>query len=133
MEGRAGPVWTENQGKRIVHGQSLIQGACDILLGWATDGERDYYLRQIRDKKGSLEPDSSPGLACCAELCGWAIARAHARSGNAAQIAGYLGKNDKFERAIGAFANIYADQVEADYQAFQAAARRGAIPVELES
>jgi hypothetical protein len=132
LDGLATPAWNCNQGKRTVVGQRLIQGFTDIFLGWGTDGERDYYVRQLRDMKGQIEPSQSCAeeLRDYAELCGWVLARAHARSGNAAQIAGYLGKSDEFEEAVGLFAAAYADQIELDYKQFKAAVRAGDLPAE---
>lgn len=119
----------ENQGHRVVNGQRLMQSASDIFLGWSRDPDGDYYVRQLRDMKGAAEVEvmTTADLAQYASLCGWTLARAHARSGDAAPIAGYLGKSEKFEDAIAAFARAYSDQTQRDYEAFQAAVRQGGI------
>jgi uncharacterized protein (DUF2252 family) len=132
LEGIAGPLWSENQGKRIVYGQRLIQASSDLFLGWTSDDRRDYYVRQLRDMKGTLTPGSSTpkDLLHYAELCGWALARAHARSGDAACISGYLGKSPVFDEAIGRFAASYADQTEQDFATFKQAVKAGLVPAE---
>jgi uncharacterized protein (DUF2252 family) len=132
FERLAGTTWNGNQGQRTVVGQRLIQGFTDIFLGWGSDGKRDFYVRQLRDMKGQLSAESSSvgELEHYAGLCGWTLARAHARSGNAALIAGYLGKSDVFDQALGEFAVSYADQVEQDFDAFKAAVAAGRFPVE---
>ena len=106
-----------------------MQAASDIFLGWSSDGEHRYYVRQLRDMKGSADLVTMTGtdLVEYAELCGWVLARAHARSGDAAMIAGYLGKGEAFDDAITSFAVRYADQTEKDYEALWAAVRRGRI------
>jgi hypothetical protein len=132
FEGLSGLTWPGNQGQRTVFGQRLIQGFTDIFLGWGTDGKRDYYIRQLWDMKGRAAPDE-PGideLRSYAALCGWTLARAHARSGNAAQIAGYLGKSDTFDEAIARFARAYSDQIEKDFDRFKKAVRAGDLPAE---
>jgi uncharacterized protein (DUF2252 family) len=119
-----------NQGERVVAGQELMQAASDIFLGWLRGfDERDYYVRQLQDMKGSAEIENfSPSdLALWASACGWALARAHARAGDPVQIAAYLGASATFDQAIAAFAEAYADQVERDYQAFLAAIKSGRI------
>jgi uncharacterized protein (DUF2252 family) len=132
IEGLCGQPWTGNQGQRTVVGQRLIQGFSDIFLGWGGDGERDYYVRQLRDMKGQLDPSKSSTEELCsyAELCGWVLARAHARSGSASPISGYLGKSDAFDRAVGEFASLYADQTEKDFADFKAAVDCGNLPAE---
>ncbi|MGE5335124.1 MAG: DUF2252 domain-containing protein [Nitrososphaerota archaeon] len=118
------------QGQRVVVGQELMQAASDIALGWVRGpAGRDFYLRQLRDMKGSAEIESMNPyqLALWAEVCGWALARAHARSGDAVQIAAYLGAGDAFDRAVTAFAETYAQQTERDYRAFLAAIKTGRI------
>jgi uncharacterized protein (DUF2252 family) len=129
LEPHAGPCKYRNQGRRVVVGQRLMQAASDIFLGWASDGEHCYYVRQLRDMKGSANLPTMNGtdLVDYAELCGWVLARAHARSGDAAMIAGYLGKSEAFDDAITSFAVRYADQTEKDYEALRAAVRRGRI------
>ncbi|MFF7308009.1 DUF2252 family protein [Streptomyces sp. NPDC008137] len=125
----------DNQGRRVVAGQRLIQTTSDILLGWThatgLDGhERDFYVRQLRDWKGIARADTmDPAmLRLFARLCGASLARAHARSGDAVAIAAYLGGGDKFDRALASFAQAYADQNERDFAALGAAARSGRIP-----
>jgi uncharacterized protein (DUF2252 family) len=123
----------EHHGHRVVAGQRLMQAASDIFLGWfrGTAG-RDFYWRQLRDMKGSanVEGMSPDELVIYAGLCGWALARAHARSGDRVQIDGYLGKSETFDRAIADFAQAYADQTERDYAALCAAVKSGRIPTD---
>ena len=127
-----------NQGQRVVAGQRLMQAASDIFLGWqrneaGLDGRaRDFYVRQLRDWKfsveiGTLRPE---GLRMYAELCGWTLARAHARSGDRIAIAAYLGGSDVFDRAVAQFAVAYADQNERDHQALVDAVKSGRITAE---
>jgi uncharacterized protein (DUF2252 family) len=121
-----------HQGQRVVVGQHLMQAASDIFLGWATGslGEH-FYLRQLRDMKGSVDLSTldADGLRGYAELCGAVLARAHARTGDAALISGYLGTGSTFPDAVTTFAVAYADQNERDYEALQAAAAAGRIEV----
>jgi uncharacterized protein (DUF2252 family) len=124
-----------HEGERVVVGQRLMQCASDIFLGWASDDDgRDYYVRQLRDMKTSvpLEMLQGPVLHNFADMCGWALARAHAKAGDAARIAGYLGASDKMDRAIADFAAHYADQCERDYAVFRRAIRVGTVKVRLE-
>jgi uncharacterized protein (DUF2252 family) len=127
-----------NQGQRVVAGQRLMQASSDIFLGWQRieagldDRQRDFYVRQLRDWKysveiGLLRPE---GLQLYAALCGWTLARAHARSGDRIAIASYLGGSDVFDRAIARFAAAYADQNERDYQALTDAVKSGRIIAE---
>ncbi|NJR64852.1 MAG: DUF2252 domain-containing protein [Leptolyngbyaceae cyanobacterium CRU_2_3] len=119
-----------NHGQRIVSGQRLMQAASDMFLGWTrSDRGHDFYVRQLRDMKTSVDIEklSSAELIGYAALCGWALARAHARSGDSARIAGYLGKSDPFDRAIADFALTYADQTERDHQALVNAIKSGRI------
>ena len=111
-----------NHGQRVVEGQRLMQSASDIVLGWirsnGVDGvSRDYYIRQLWDGKGSavMEAMKPSALSAYAGLCGWTLARAHARSGDAAAMSSYLGTGDKFDHAMATFAETYADQNERDY------------------
>jgi uncharacterized protein (DUF2252 family) len=123
----------EHHGHRVVAGQRLMQAASDIFLGWFRGtGGRDFYWRQLKDMKGSakVETMSPDELVLYAGLCGWALARAHARSADRVQIAGYLGKSDSFDRAIADFAKGYADQTERDHAALCAAVRSGRLPAE---
>ena len=116
-------------GQRIVVGQRMMQAAADIMLGWerieAIDGEtKDFYIRQLWDAKGSAEIElmNPAGLSAYGAICGWTLARAHARSGDAVAISAYLGAGDRFDRAMVSFSETYADQNERDYQALQQAA-----------
>lgn len=120
-----------NPAKRIVQGQQLMQAALDPFLGWAQRGEHHFYVRQLRDQKGRFDLASiSPRtLEEVIELCGWALARAHARTGDAATLAGYMGKNNSFEQAIASFAVKYADQAEQDYAVMQNLVQSGEIEV----
>jgi uncharacterized protein (DUF2252 family) len=123
-----------NNGRRVVEGQRLLQASSDIFLGWVraeidADGHRDYYVRQLRDWKGSLDIDTilPRGLVLFAGACGWTLARAHARSGDRIAIAAYLGKTERFDRAIAEFAAAYADCNERDHQALVRAVADGRI------
>jgi hypothetical protein len=108
-----------------------MQAASDIFLGWTkgADRNRHYYWRQLRDMKGSAEVESMApvGLSFYAGICGWTLARAHARSGDPIAIAKYLGKSDQFDRSITDFSKRYAEQNELDYQAFADAVRSGRL------
>jgi uncharacterized protein (DUF2252 family) len=120
-----------NHGERVVTGQRMLQSASDVFLGWTRDDEgRDYYFRQLRDMKMKIEVEdiSKQDWIEYVELCGWSLSRAHARTGDAARIAGYLGKRDKFDRAIAKFAIDYADQTERDYAVFVKAIRSRRLP-----
>ena len=129
----AGRSQYSNQGERAVAGQHLMQAESDIFLGWTRvpnpiDGvERDFYVRQLKDWKFSvpIEQMLPEGMALYARLCGWTLARAHARSGDRIALAAYLGGSDKFDQAIADFAETYADQNEHDYAALQAAVKDG--------
>ena len=123
-----------HQGARVVEGQRLMQGASDIFLGWARTKQHDYYLRQFRDMKVSAEIETfrPATLAGYATLCGWALARAHAKAGDAAMIAGYLGATDQFDGALAQYAEAYADQAERDYGTFRAAIRSGRLSTDVE-
>ena len=127
-----------NQGQRVVAGQRLMQAASDIFLGWQRtqagfDGKvRDFYVRQLRDWKFSLDIATMipAGVRAYGQVCGWTLARAHARSGDRIAIAAYLGASDVFDRAVAQFASLYADQNERDYQALAEAAASGRITAE---
>jgi uncharacterized protein (DUF2252 family) len=126
-----------NAGQRVVEGQRLMQAASDIFLGWervdGVDGvRRDFYVRQLRDWKGSWDPEgmTSEAMTVYGQMCAQALARAHARSGDRIAIASYLGKGDQFDRAISMFAERYAEQNERDFEALQAAAKKKRVPVE---
>jgi hypothetical protein len=123
-----------NHGQRVVEGQRLMQAASDILLGWLRDKgasgvTRDFYVRQLWDQKGSapVETMSAPLLQEYARLCGWTLAKAHARSGDPIGIASYLGTSDVFDNALATFAEIYADQNESDYLALRQAVQAGRV------
>ena len=120
-----------NHGERVVTGQRMLQSASDIFLGWTRDDEgHDYYFRQLSDMKMTIDVEhmSKQDWIEYVGLCGWALARAHARTGDAARIAGYLGKNDAFDQAIAKFAVAYADQTERDYAEFGTAISAGRLP-----
>jgi hypothetical protein len=113
-----------------------MQAASDIFLGWEQfawlGDECDYYIRQLRDWKGSadIEGMTRAGMELWGRMCGWTLARAHARSGDRVAIAAYLGKSDAFDRAVAKFAVAYADQNERDYQAFKEAIASGRLAAE---
>jgi uncharacterized protein (DUF2252 family) len=125
----------ERSGRRIVEGQRLIQAASDVFLGWlrvaqGRDGRRHhYYVRQLWDQKISVPLDelTADDLAIYAQMCGWTLSRAHARTGDRLALAGYLGGGDVFDRALADFAEVYADQNQADYERFRAAVRSGRL------
>jgi uncharacterized protein (DUF2252 family) len=122
-----------SHGARVVAGQRRLQASSDILLGWTVGPQgRNWYVRQLQDQKGGAVIDAMTpeDLAAWGELCGWALARGHARSGQPAEIAGYLGDDRAFDHAIGDFAVAYADQNERDHAAFVAAIRAGRIAAE---
>ncbi len=124
-----------NHGERVVAGQHLMQASSDIFLGWVRvensfDGQpRDYYGRQLKDWKGSFETAGAlpEGMGLYGGVCGWTLARAHARSGDRIAIASYLGGSDVFDRAIADFSVAYADQNERDYSALKTAVENGRI------
>jgi uncharacterized protein (DUF2252 family) len=139
LEAASGRCGFDSHGERVVTGQRVMQASSDIFLGWLTvpaaepdPVKRDFYGRQLRDWKGSAEVERMlpEGLAAYGRLCGWTLARAHARSGDRIAIAAYLGRSEAFDRAIVEFAHAYADQNERDYKALQEAARSGRIEVE---
>jgi hypothetical protein len=124
----------DNQGRRVVEGQRLMQAASDIFLGWLRttdiDGEsRDFYIRQLWNWKGSADVTRMrpSEMAAYGRLCAWTLARAHSRSGDAIAIAAYLGSADVFDRAVTAFAEDYADQNERDYKALLEAIASGRL------
>ncbi|MEV0976381.1 DUF2252 domain-containing protein [Streptomyces sp. NPDC049915] len=134
LAAHTGAARYDNQGRRVVTGQRLIQTTSDIFLGWThavgLDGVgRDFYVRQLRDWKGIARPETmDPGLLrLFAHLCGAGLARAHARSGDPVAIAAYLGGGDRFDRALALFAQAYADQNEQDAGALAAAVASGRI------
>ena len=130
LEPYAKPSRYENQGQRVVVGQRLMQSSSDIFLGWVRGRLGfDFYVRQLRDMKmtAPIEGVTPAQIKLYAELCGWTLARAHAKSGDAATISGYLGKGDQFDDGMGSFALAYADQNERDYAALLQAERAGRI------
>ncbi|HET7086759.1 MAG TPA: DUF2252 domain-containing protein [Rhizomicrobium sp.] len=135
LEPFAGKSAYPHHGQRVVAGQRLMQPASDMFLGWVT-GENgvQFYVRQLRDGKikPMVETFDAQTMCLYAEACGWVLARAHAKGGDEASIAGYLGSNDQFEKAIGSFAVSYADQVEHDHGVLKAAVRRGEVTALLE-
>ena len=118
-------------GERVVEGQRMMQAASDIYLGWTKglDVNRHFYWRQLRDMKGSVEVETMTpvGLTFYARICGWTLARAHARSGDPVAIAAYLGASDAFDKSITDFSQRYADQNEQDYEDFVKAIRSGRL------
>ena len=134
LEPYAGPSLFANHGRRVVEGQRLMQAAGDIFLGWCMavglDGrDRDFYVRQLWDWKRSVEVEKlgPEGLQAYADVCGWTLARSHARSGDRVAIAAYLGGGDGFDHAVCRFAEAYADQSERDHAALCEAIASGRI------
>jgi len=138
LESFLSPSEFSNHGQRVVAGQRLMQATSDIFLGWlhveaGLDGKsRDFYVRQLKDWKGSAEIERMvpEAMAAYGRLCGWTLARAHARSGDRIAIASYLGGSDVFDRAILAFSKTYAEQNEHDYNALVEAVKSGRITSE---
>jgi uncharacterized protein (DUF2252 family) len=135
----AGASWFAQQGQRVVEGQRLMQASSDIFLGWhratGIDGaQRDFYVRQLRDWKGSWEPQTmSPSvMEVYGQVCGWILAQAHARSGDRIAIASYLGSGTSADIAIAEFAEAYADQNDRDFAALQNAVRAGHVIAEAD-
>ena len=124
-------VGEARDGERVVQGQRMMQAASDIYLGWTKgqDVRRQYYWRQLRDMKGSavVELMAPVTLRYYAQICGWTLARAHARSGDAVAMAAYLGRDDAFDRSVTDFSERYADQNERDYEHFVEAVRSGRL------
>jgi len=138
LEPFTAPSHYECHGQRVVVGQRLMQSASDIFLGWekvsrGNDVHQDYYFRQLRDWKGSADVAgmTPEGMDLWARMCGWTLARAHARSGDRIGIAAYLGKSDTFDYAVAAFATAYADQNERDYAALETAVESGRLAAEM--
>ncbi len=129
LEPYVAPSTYATHGERVIAGQRTMQAASDLFLGWASEGGRDYYVRQLRDMKGvpDLEDMGDEQLTDFAQFCGRTLAGAHGRSGQAAPIAGYLGKSDVFDEAVVAFALRYADRATADHAAFVEAIAAGRI------
>jgi hypothetical protein len=135
LEPYAGKSLYKNEGQRVVTGQRLMQSASDIFLGWTHGQEgRHLYVRQLRDMKMSAPIEGASALRhlLYAELCGRTLAHAHAKSGDAALISGYLGRSDAFDQAIGRFALAYADQNEKDHAALVAAVKAGRVKALVE-
>ncbi len=131
-----GPSDRTHHGHRIVHGQRVMQATSDMFLGWANDSDgRSYYFRQLRDMKMSADVErmSLPDLEEYIRLCGWGLARAHAKSGDASSITGYLGTGSQFDEALGEFGMAYATQSERDFETLQKAAKSGRIAVTSET
>ncbi len=129
LESYVGASPHANHGERVVVGQRMMQAASDIFLGWSTFNGRDYYARQLRDMKFSAEVEGMDPVLFTAyvELCATALARAHARTSDPAQISGYMGSKDTFDRAIASFAELYADQAELDHAALMIAIKEGRV------
>ena len=135
LEPFAGKSVYANQGQRVVVGQRLMQSSSDIFLGWAEGRRgRHFFGRQLRDMKFSapVEGAAPAELRRYAEVCGMTLGRAHAKSGDAATISGYLGKSDAFDQAVGAFALAYANQNERDHAALVAAVKAGRVEALVE-
>jgi uncharacterized protein (DUF2252 family) len=134
LEEFTGKSAVKSNGERVVNGQHLMQATSDIFLGWTAvtgiDGvSRDFYARQLKDWKGSAEIELMvpQGMQLYARMCGWTLARAHARSGDRIAIGAYMGSGETFDRAIADFAEVYADQNERDYKALTDAIASGRI------
>ena len=131
LEPYGGPSVYHNHAERVVVGQHLIQESSDVLLGWSTLDSKDFYVRQLRDMRASIDVVTlgPKGLIGKGEACGAALARAHARTGDPARISGYLGEGDPFDAAVTDFAEAYADQTERDHAEFLRAIKKGRIPI----
>lgn len=125
-------AWHRHQGQRVVEYQQALQTVSDPLLGWTTVGTRQYYVRQFRDMKGAIlvEDINAGALADYAGICGYLLAKSHARTSGASMIAGYVGSGDKLDESLCRFARAYADQVESDHAELLQAVRRGELPAE---
>lgn len=135
LEKFIGPSDRTHHGHRIVHGQRVLQAASDIFLGWGNDSTgRAYYVRQLRDMKMSVvvEQMSLPELGEYGRLCGWALARAHAKAGDAVTVSGYLGTGTQFDDAMGDFGIAYATQVNQDFETLMQAAKSGRIVAQVD-
>ncbi|WP_101476607.1 DUF2252 domain-containing protein [Candidatus Nitrosotalea bavarica] len=136
LEPTFGKSLFEHQGHRVVHGQHLMQASSDIFLGWYRNfNGRDFYVRQLRDMKVSPEVETfNPRtLTAYATVCGWALARAHAKAGEVEMIAGYLGTKENFDDAMVQYSIAYADQVERDFKVFKAAINSGRLKTKVGS
>ena len=135
LEPYVAPSAFANQGQRVVEGQRLIQGAPDIFLGWGEQDGIHFYVRQLRDMKGGREFSSESkkeiigNLPLYSTTCAWALALAHAKSGDSAMIAGYAGNSNELDKAMARFAFAYTDQNEKDFKALSAAAKTKRIHV----
>jgi uncharacterized protein (DUF2252 family) len=127
-------AWHAHQGQRVVEYQQALQTVSDPLLGWTTVQDRQYYVRQFRNMKGSIAVDSLDGAALTdyAGICGRLLAKGHARTSGASMIAGYVGSSRKLDKAMCRFARAYADQTERDHQSLVQAVARGRLPCEPE-
>jgi uncharacterized protein (DUF2252 family) len=125
-------AWHRHQGQRVVEYQQALQTVSDPLLGWTTVGDRQYYVRQFRDMKGAIvvEDINAGALADYAGICGYLLAKSHARTSGASMIAGYIGGGAKLDEMLCRFARAYADQVESDHQRLVTAVRQGRLPAE---
>jgi uncharacterized protein (DUF2252 family) len=134
LEAHLGRSGYANHGQRVVAGQRLMQAASDVFLGWIADRGRRYYVRQVREIriKPEVEILNADDLTRYAEWCGWALARAHAKAGDASMISGYLGSGSRFDSSIASFAWAYAEQNDADHAELLKAIRAGRIAVKRE-
>ncbi len=133
LENYAGKSIYGNHGERIVNGQKLMQTVSDIFLGWTKDKMgHDFYVRQLRDMKATADVETfTPGIYVnYSLLCGWSLAKSHAKSGKSPEISGYIGQSDAFAQAIADFAVTYANQTERDFQVLYKAAQDGVIPIQ---
>jgi hypothetical protein len=132
LEEHLKPTPYENHGRRVVEGQRMVQAESDIFLGWTRGkGGRDFYIRQLRDWKGSVDLESATRttLQFYAGVCGRTMARGHARSGDAVAIGAYVGRSDSLDKSVTAFAEAYAGQNRADYERFTGAIREGRLDI----
>ena len=135
LENYAGESYYQNHGERIVNGQRLMQTVSDIFLGWTKSKDGiNYYIRQLRDMKASanIEKFTPQLLEDYASLCGWALAKSHAKAGRSPEITGYIGESDVFSKAVADFAIRYADQTGADFALLKTAEKNGLIQVAYE-
>ncbi len=126
-------AWHRHQGQRVVEYQQALQTVSDPLLGWTTVADLQFYVRQFRDMKGAIlvEDISAGALADYAGICGYLLAKSHARTSGASMIAGYIGHGEKLADALCRFSRAYADQVESDHGALVRAVRQGVLPAEV--
>jgi uncharacterized protein (DUF2252 family) len=134
LEPFAGASEYPNHAVRVVTGQRLMQEASDVFLGWSSLRDQDFYIRELWDFKSSVDATlmGPKALAGHGEFCGWALARAHARTGDPAAIAGYLGTSDAFDEAIASFARAYAEQTREDHATFVSAIRSGRLSARVD-